>query len=270
MLPDTIVLGAGGIKGYLELGSLLYLEANGYLVNVKKYYGVSIGSLISLLVVCGYKASEILDSLIYIDNEERKFNINMLVDSYGVINIDSTKKSINSLIIKKWGKVLTLKELYICSGIDYISVVTNNTTGVFEFMSKDNYPDISCVDAAICSMTIPLIFPKMEYKGTLYTDGAITCAFPSIHIDKGEENILAIHIITNNTSSSNILHYIYNNINMCTNNMKEVAINSASDKCKIVFLYSDITDILGNKTSLKDRANMYMEGYKITKQELSK
>lgn len=270
MQPEVIIVGAGGIKGYLELGSLLYLETKGYLSNVNKYYGVSIGSLICLLLISNYTIPEILDNLLFIDKEEKKINFSMLMYNFGVMDIESIKGNINKLIIKKWGKILTLKELYLATGIEYNSVVTNNDIGSHEFMNYNTYPDISCVEACICSMTIPIIFPKAEYKGVLYTDGAITCSFPSIHIDDGETNILAIHIITNNTYKGNLLYYIYNNINMCTNNTKEIAITKASDKCKLILLYSDITDILGNSTTIQDRANMYIEGYNITKLEMEK
>ena len=49
--PEVIVIGPGGCKGFLELGALLYLEKEGYLRSVKTYAGVSVGAVISLLIV---------------------------------------------------------------------------------------------------------------------------------------------------------------------------------------------------------------------------
>src|SRR6056297_3123288 len=58
--PELIVLGPGGVKGFLELGSLLVLEKWGWLDNVHTFVGVSVGAIISLLLICGYKVSEII------------------------------------------------------------------------------------------------------------------------------------------------------------------------------------------------------------------
>jgi len=52
--PDIVILGPGGIKGFLELGVLYALQNNNLLENVHTYVGVSVGSIISLLLVCGF------------------------------------------------------------------------------------------------------------------------------------------------------------------------------------------------------------------------
>ena len=56
---DTLILGPGGVKGFLELGSLYCLERKGELNGIKTYIGVSIGSLISLLLTSNFKVLDI-------------------------------------------------------------------------------------------------------------------------------------------------------------------------------------------------------------------
>lgn len=270
--PEVIVIGAGGIKGYLELGSLLYLETNGLLNKVKSYYGVSIGSLISLLIICGYTIPQIIDNLIDMDFDKKEINPAMLIKSFGILSINGVKNKIIYMIKKKLGKILNLEQLHMATGIDYNSVVSNNTKGEYEFINKDTYPTLDCVSAAFFSMNIPLVFPKIEYNGNVYTDGALTCSFPSLYIDDGTKNILCIHIITRNSpeEKDNILHYLYNSINMLTNQMKNFAVSNASPKCKLLFLYSNEIDMLGVNISIESKAKMFTEGYNLTKEFFSK
>lgn len=261
---ESIILGPGGIKGFLELGSLYYLEKNGHLNNIKTYIGVSIGSLLALLLSANFSVLDILLEFLDIDVEKKDFKILSLSVDFGILDLDKIRIKIEEMLINKWGKALTLKELYECTGIKYISVATNNTTKSSELISKDTFPDMKCSTAALASMTIPLIFKKIKYKGVLYTDGAISLPYPSLLFDNGIDNILCIHIYNDNYKVDDLLHYIYNNINIITNQMKNIAVNKASDKCKFIFLNSKIIDILGTSIDTEGKIRMFLEGYENT------
>ena len=62
--PDIIVLGPGGSKGYIQLGALLRLELDNLLSNVVQYVGCSVGAIISLLMVVGYSANDIINYML--------------------------------------------------------------------------------------------------------------------------------------------------------------------------------------------------------------
>src|SRR5665648_189955 len=68
--PDIIVLGSGGVKGFLHLGALCALKEYHMLDHVKTYVGVSVGAIVALLCVIGYNISEI----IVFANETSLFN----------------------------------------------------------------------------------------------------------------------------------------------------------------------------------------------------
>ena len=61
MKPEILVLSSGGSKGLAHLGALSFYEMNNQLTNIHTYVGCSIGSMISLLLNVGYKASELAE-----------------------------------------------------------------------------------------------------------------------------------------------------------------------------------------------------------------
>lgn len=263
--PNIIILGPGGIKGYLELGSLLYLESNNLLEDVKEYVGVSIGSLISLFIISQYSIKDIIYLFLKLDNMD-KIDFKHFIENFYLFPIDKIRNKIEKYIKKKWGKVLTLEELYNATGIILTIVVSNNKTRQHEFMNKDTYPDLNCIDAVLYSMNIPLVFPKMTYNNILYTDGVFTCPFPSIYYNKHLCNILCLYITTiNYYIDNNIFSYVYNNINMMIERNRDLILKENNDNCKIIFLESNITDLLGINVSIEERSLMYIKGYNTIK-----
>src|SRR4029079_17220255 len=59
-LPSVLVLGSGGAKGILELGAMIHSMKRGLHGKIKYIMGVSVGSVIALLMVCGYTINEII------------------------------------------------------------------------------------------------------------------------------------------------------------------------------------------------------------------
>ena len=50
-----LVISGGGIKGFVALGALQKLYDTKKLININKYCGTSVGAIISLLLIIGYK-----------------------------------------------------------------------------------------------------------------------------------------------------------------------------------------------------------------------
>ena len=63
-IPNVLVLGPGGIKGFAELGALIFLESVNYIDSIDTIVGCSVGSVIGLLLIIGYSATEILSEVI--------------------------------------------------------------------------------------------------------------------------------------------------------------------------------------------------------------
>src|SRR4029078_12661983 len=101
-MSNILIIGHGGIKGYMELGALYYLETKDKLKIIDTYVGVSIGSVISLLLIAGYKIMEILSEFLSVNFTKDEFSFNSLVKKFGLVSIKKIKIKLKELIIKKW------------------------------------------------------------------------------------------------------------------------------------------------------------------------
>ena len=108
-VPDVIVLGPGGAKGYLELGLLLAFEQDNYYSNTSIWRGCSIGSAISLLIVCGYSIPDIINDCIDVNiiNDVTDINIDHITESPGLLSIKTVENLIKLRVSQRFGMIPT-------------------------------------------------------------------------------------------------------------------------------------------------------------------
>src|SRR3972149_10640295 len=84
-IPRVIVIGPGGIKGLKILGFLSPIEDSGLLEYLDTYCGVSVGAVISLLIICGYQIREIVGEAAKLDlfKEIGAFNFKSIIENKG-------------------------------------------------------------------------------------------------------------------------------------------------------------------------------------------
>src|SRR6056297_432346 len=102
--PEVLVLGPGGVKGFLQLGALYRLEQDKMLDNIQIYCGVSVGAIISLMMVCGYTISEIIMDAVDMDLFEDFSNISIskIPKKIGIMSNKAIKKKLEEKIIQKF------------------------------------------------------------------------------------------------------------------------------------------------------------------------
>ena len=59
----NLTIGGGSLRGIAFVGSLEYLYSNNYISIIDNFYGCSVGSIIGILYLIGYKPLEILNEL---------------------------------------------------------------------------------------------------------------------------------------------------------------------------------------------------------------
>lgn len=194
---NILVLSGGGIKGISLLGAIKYLEDQNIIENIDTFIGTSIGGIISILLIIGYKSidiykfSEIFDMTnildIDINNIFTKFSINN--DNVFDIIYDKLLES------KNINPNITLIEFYKKTKKKLICTTVCLTTKEVEYISYKNYPDLSLKLLYKMTSAIPLLFPPIEYKNKLYIDGGLIDNFPiSIIEDSKIENIIGIDL----------------------------------------------------------------------------
>lgn len=179
-----IALSCGSAGGYAQLGALhyFYSETNA-LKDCKYFAGASVGAAISGFLAIGYKPVEIFAELVTNDvNEIFELNLNLMniFSTWGLVENEKFKAYIENMIIKKYNKVPTLKEIYEETGNIVTTVsycLSQNKSYYFNYKS---FPDMPLSTAIVLSCNIPVLFEKAEYGGEIYIDGAIFDRCPAI------------------------------------------------------------------------------------------
>lgn len=264
--PDTIVLGPGGIKGFSHLGALFFLDTHGILSEVKNFIGVSVGSIIALLYICGFGVREIITIAADTDlfKDLTSINFNSTKTNKGLMSNGPIKNKIQALLIDKIGFVPSMKQLYEKSGLNYITVTFNVTKDQTEYLSYDTTPHMSVLDATMLSMNIPFLFYKIEYENNEYIDGAFGNPYPVDYLDDGKHNILGIYI-ESKVSGEDLAGYINKIAYTPLRQLRKTIMAKTSNKCKHLKITTDIESTVGLNVSAEDKGKMVLAGYNEAK-----
>lgn len=271
--PRVLVLGPGGMRGFLELGAIYVLQKEGLLDKVDTYCGVSIGAVIALLLVCGYSIYEIVEHAVSFDlfKDIHHTSLQDVIQLTGLLSNAPTRKKLEDLVIKKLGKVPTLWELYLLRKISLVTVALNITTQKVHYFSPFTDSSTSCVDAVMCSCHIPFLYHKLTYKNNIYVDGALANNYPINYFDDGLTPILGLYIkndYTNKISISNeelFSSYFHKIIGSLMDQSRNLIISYASPQCKHLELLATSYDTTGFTMDARQKGRMFGLGMTTAK-----
>ena len=193
--PTAVIIGPGGLKGFMYLGALRALDTYKYLDNVTSWIGVSVGSMISLMIICGYTMDEIIKIANHgsitgdlINAIVRLINLDRLVPDKGILYL------LNEKVTEKFGKVLTFKELYDKTGIEFTAISLNADMGSVVYFNHENHPNLSVTIGVAASIGVPGVFPLLEYDDDIYTDGALGNPYPVSYYKDSDHKVLGIYV----------------------------------------------------------------------------
>lgn len=262
--PDTLVLGPGGIKGILILGALKELEFSSLLSEIKRYIGVSVGSIICLLLICKYSVNEILYETINIPNFFYDFihllNLKDLgkiikesVENRGLINNKILFEKLESMVTKKYGFVPTLKQLFSITKEELICVALDISKDKTEYISHENFPDLNCIQAVMASINIPFVFQKLKINDSLFVDGAFGDPYP-INLYPNSFGIL-IETVYNDIEDS-VYSYVFKTMTCSVTQMTNRAFKENKFNLKLKCMTKDPLASL----SLSKKMDMFESG----------
>ena len=258
--PKVLLLGPGGVKGFLMMGSLLFLEKTKLLKEIDKIVGISIGSVVGLMYQIGYTVGEIIDFAFNIQLGEMISTIDMIniMKKNGLISHEIIRKKLHEKVVQKYGFIPTLKQLYMMTGTVFEVVVTNLNTDNAEYFSHETEPDLSCVEAVLMSISLPLFFQSYEYKDSLYLDGGLSEPFPVHRYEK--EQVFGIMMKGSPVNpKQSFFNYLSRIIKIITSTRdKRLKING---HCKVLNLEYEVDDAIGVKIGFEKRVDMVMIGY---------
>lgn len=262
-LPDVLVIGPGGLKGFAELGALQKLDEENYLDNIHTVIGVSIGSIIGLLYVCGFNFKEITEIGMKVDLfKNYDLNIMEVLQNKGFIKHDIIRDPLVLALLSKVGMVPTLEDVYNLYDKNFITVSYDLRMKEPVYFNRISAPDMKITDAALASSSIPFVFQEFVYKDNIYFDGAIGNPYP-VNITEGS-NVLGLYISDNSPTDVNkVGSYISTLMYAPINELRKEIINTASPNCRHLELCIKLDDISGLNVSESKRREIFETGYQI-------
>ena len=175
---ENLLIGSGGTLGCYFLGILKLLEERNLLSGIKNILGVSVGSLLGLMLALNFTYNEIYEFSMKL-NFSKVINIkeNRFLDITSKFGFDNAKSFIRIVKIvikhKTNNSDITFKELYTFGNKNLIIPGTNITLAKPNFFNKDTYPNMKVWEAITISCSIPMVYQPYRFENHLYLDGAV-------------------------------------------------------------------------------------------------
>jgi len=252
---NDLHIGGGGFSGIMFIGILEYLHEN-RLLDIKNFYGTSIGSLIGILYISGIKPKDIIKKIINIDfSNVFKYNISNIIN-YHIIDVVSLDNFLN-LSLDNLDEDITIKNFSEKFNVNINIYVTKlNTAEHINFNNMD-YPDVKIKDAIKASMCVPFVFKSIKINEEEYIDGCCKNIYGS---PKEDIFINGYSIISNFGNQDNfinkILKILFNNKKPNCNKIIECIIDESSLKKYISF----------NKIEEREILELYKKGLYFAKE----
>jgi hypothetical protein len=165
-----LVLGAGGVKGYLHIGLLKglaeFCAVTGTKIRITKVTGVSVGAIVATLFTNGWSWERILQ--LFLDAHDRAGNPLLLASAFAMPSMRSFLVGFSFLSLERpWDKFVKENNL---TGNDRLRIIAADSSTheavVFEG------PDANVATAMSASGSLPRVFLPVAYGDRLLIDGA--------------------------------------------------------------------------------------------------
>jgi predicted acylesterase/phospholipase RssA len=218
---ETLVLSGGGSKGLVHLGTLEFVWQMGYLENIHNYWGVSIGSIISLFLVLGYTPYEVFRLFF----QKGILRLGDASDGFiGLMSIEAIGKRIIELLDFKITRKTTFKELYKLKNKPFNVIGCCKNCEIDDKLQIFNHiktPDMPVIDAIEISCALPFIFTEKIYNGYRYIDGCFVNDLPiDLAYKNGDKSILAVWVKSDSKMAYTLLNDIYELLTIPMNQMQ--------------------------------------------------
>lgn len=217
---DTLVLSGGSILGLTYLGLFQKISESfpNFLNGINEFYGTSIGAVVSVFFAMGFQPQELFDSLGDISIEP---NIDILhfTSTFGLDSGDSAIDFLVKILQSKCSE--NIRELTLDKFFQLTNKTVNITTccaetGEVLILSHKTFPNLKLVHALRMTISIPIYFTPVIWKGKHYIDAGVTLNFPFKPEFYSKENVLGVNLQRKFSSDDtlNVFSYISNVISL--------------------------------------------------------
>lgn len=261
--PNTLVIGPGGVRGFLILGALKVFEEYGLLDNCINYCGVSVGSLLIYYLTCGFNVDRILDDGIRLNFSDisKDVDISTIIEHGGIFSHKTIEIPLRKLTKEKFGvDKITFKEHHIRTGKSLTVVAFNSSEMKTAYLNHENTPDMDVIEGLLMSVSIPIVFHEIKKDENIYVDGVFGDPYPVNIYDHVDNKILGISISTIRNKDCDFLNSILRLIANMGDLLRDEKKLRSSDRVKHCVLYTEITGRFGILSNTEDKLNMISSG----------
>lgn len=263
---NTLILSGGGVRGFGLLGSLQYLMLNKYLDNVQKFIGVSIGAILSVIIILGYEPTEIIIKFIQCNYFKQlgSYSIVQALKGNGFLSFEDFKKILEELILEKVDHIPTLEELHAISGKEFLCLTFNYTSRKEVILSRQTHPNLNILDALRMTSNVPFIFDPFVHEDNVYFDGFLSNNFPINLIEESDVCIAISCVKTEWKDDSQNLEswkLIWNLLLLPLYQLQDIKNKPYRKQCDIIELNLSQYTMLDYKLKPKTMLDMFSEGY---------
>lgn len=261
-----LVLSGGGIRGFAQLGALHVLDELGILQNIEDYVGTSVGGMIIILLVIGYKPIDIYRALI---NEKFadviECDIDRMINNFGLDDGSGVMKILSVFLAKKGVTTsTTFLDLYnrTNKNINMIGCCLTKKNKK-EVLSHRTTPNMPIIMGIRITSSIPFIFEPVRYEGHVYVDGGCIDNYPCNVVENSDEDTIGVFIknnLMNANSVESIENYAYLILQSFIDTMAEKATGCGKDYTLIIN-YDDY-GAADFSMPLSAKKKMFEHGYK--------
>jgi predicted acylesterase/phospholipase RssA len=279
---DGVALSGGGVKGIGQLGVLHYYLEKGLLdlSKVKYYAGTSAGSIIGLLLACGYEPMDILQIVYQKDNllgmALRTAQLLSVFTNFGLMSFQPIIDLVEKMVVDKLGFSPTLSELKEKTGKFFAITAVNVHKMRLEYFTPETKPNLKAISAVKLSCNLPLLCQRLMYNNDYFIDGGLGDNFPYEIIERRCKRILGVVVtgIVNNDSDQgkemNFVNYLYKITAFPINIMTHLRCRYLGDNITMVRFNYDGISMMDFSLDRKKKMDMFMKGYQEAEKECSR
>tara|TARA_X000001036_G_scaffold139263_1_gene132008 strand:- start:3147 stop:3923 length:777 start_codon:yes stop_codon:yes gene_type:complete len=255
---NDLFIGGGGYSGVIFIGALEYIHEK-KLLDLKNFYGCSIGSLIGCLYISGYTPKSILSKFLDLNLEEIvKYDFNNLPSENYIID-DTLLDILIGFLWKYHAPDVTLSQFSNIHNVHVNIYTTNITKNLYTNFNNKDFPDVKLKDALRASMSIPFLFKPVNINDDMYIDGCCKNLYGS---PPDEVYICGYSLILNSLSINK--SYI---VNVMTSMLTKVKPRSTFlIECDNILNPDTYLNL--NKIDERDILDMYKRGINFAKESL--
>ena len=269
-----LVLAGGGMNGIYILGVIKFLEEMNLINHISIYAGTSIGAIINLLLIIGYKSIDIYKFTKLFDmSKSLDIDMNNFFTSYSVNSIDNIFIILTNLIKNKnINPEINLLDFYKLTNKKFIVTAACLTNRVVEYISYENYPELKLLIALQMTTAVPILFPPVKYNNKLYCDGGLIDNFPIDIFENELDKVIGINInleYFQTKEINSLITYILSMMSVLILNM----IKTYEDKKYKNIVYNlnlKSMDMFNFNLTNKIKKEMFINGYNFIKNNYNK